>query len=342
MVLALILAQACDPQGEFVCRGGDQTIADHKSFYSLSQHFASYDVGGVGCGVYSPNGVATRHLVAPTNGDALILRSRRHAGDYAGGVVIEQERWRGDGGAYTLAINAPRPCDVPVHLFTERGDFLFGQAMEPGEGGVCKESGAGELVDISGISGHVALRRGQPGHYLAVRAAMGANVWAVNADGSEPVCDGGRWTFSYDGGCRYHAASGHGGFDVGDGYPRWQGQLLELNNPRTGTRSDHVAYFSANGGYWQNHGLTLATFPPPGTTVDTNQGTFFVDAAPGEQLFDRQSRSWYHMKPGEDAGWVIGHGAGWTKFAEQPSIDALLSTVALLEARVAALEAACQ
>lgn len=336
LALAIVLAQTCEPTGEFLCRSGDQSYGGIKTTSSLAQFMASYSVGPAYVGVYSPSGVATRAVVAPYAGDGVALVGRRFNSDPGAHVIID-----GDGprGAYQLAVNV---CGAMGFGFTDTGDFHFGQGRTLQ---CASDPAAGSLVDISGASGHVALRCSNPGCYLPLRGAEGANVSAVNADGSQPVCDGGRWTFAYDGGCRYHAASGHGSVDLGDGYPRWQGQIAEFYNPRstTGARTDHVAYVSANGGFWQNHGLTRATFPPPGTTLETNQGTFFVDAAPMETLCDRTpgNAHCYFMRPGDDAGWVQGHGAGWVQWAEQPDVDALAAEIELIKQRLAALEAAC-
>jgi len=331
-LLAIVLSQTCEPTGEFVCRSGDQSVGGIKTHAELLQAMASYPVGGSAVGVYSPSGVATKTIVAPVAGEAVTLKCRLYSSNPGACVTIEDDGTERAG--YQLSV---KKCGTQVYGVTTAGDVHFGAGFTTA---CAADPAAGSLVDI-GPGGHVALRRGQPGQYLALRGSEGNGVDAVNEDDSEPTCDGGRWTFMTDAGCRYHPASGHGSVDLGDGHARWQGQVLELNNPRWGNRHDHVAYFSANGGYWQNHGLKLETFPPPGTTLETNQGTFFVDAQPGEMLWDQSRGRWYFMKPGEDAGWVQGYGAGYVQFAEQPSVVALLSAYALLEARVAALEAVC-
>lgn len=321
--LALILAQTCEPFGEFVCRSAEQTIGGHKTFSAMSLHTASYPVGGIGVGVYSPSGVATRAVLPANDGEGVVLIGRRGESDAAGNVIIKGKHWRP--GAYAMCVNSPDPCDTPAFCVADNADVHFGW----GTSQTCaSDPAAGSIVDRSTSSGHISLRR-EPGYYLAMRGALGAREDATNPNGSAPECPG-PYTRQTDNGCRYNYAGGHGDVDLGSAYPMRAGFLLEIYNPLSGVgaRTDHRAYWDWNGAYSQNHGLTLAQFPlPQQVEVSTNLGKFYFEAAPGALYYAHDTKHWYHAA-----------GTHWAQLAEQAEVDARL---ALIEARLAALEATC-
>lgn len=321
LVLAMLLAQACT--AEFVCRSGDQDVSGHKTFNQLALFPASYDVGGVGVGVCSPSGVATRYITPASDNQGIVLRGRRGWGDPAAAVSIERSR-HVDGGSMLTIFSGGQP------IFDVGNDSVqFGGSVNAdGTSGH-----GGSLVDVNGYSGHTALTR-IDGLYLFLTGAQGSRDDLVNADGSPPVCDGGSWTRETANGCRWNYAGDHGDVTYGSRHPMRAGLLAQLYNPLSGTgaRTDYRAAWDVNGAYSQGHMLPRSAFPGLAVKVATNLGEAFFGAKPGAQYWAHDTERWYFMKP--DAG-------DFVQFAEQPSVDALLSRVVAAEARIAALEAAC-
>lgn len=310
-LVAIVLAQTCG--GEFVCRSGDQTSGGYKTWPQLGLFTDSYDVGGVGVGVYAPNGVATKTITPATDNNGIVLRGRRGWGDTAAAVIIEQSRYRDGGSMLTIYVHGQ-----PIFDVSAEGVYFGGSVNADGTSGH-----GGSLMDVNGYSGHAALTRAD-GLYLLISGAQGSRDDVTNADGTAPVCDGGSWTRMTPNGCRWQYAGDHGDVTFGSRHPMRAGLLAQLYNPVSGTgaRTDYRAAWDVNGAYSQGHMLPRAAFPGAAVKVVTNFGEMFYGARPGAQYWAHDTGRWYFMAL--DGGY------------EQ---QATSSDLAALEARVSALEA---
>lgn len=337
LALAMLLGQACNPSDtEFVCKSGDQSVSGYKTLTHLALFTDGYLVGGESVGVYAPNGVATKTLVPATSGNGLLLKGRRSSSDTGANVIVGSETWK-DGNQFCVNSGPPTTgAPAPLFCVAGNGDIHFGSAIT--SNGASAFSGS--LIDRSGVAGHPALAR-EPGLQLQISGALGAREDIKNIDGSDPTCDGGSWTRHVDGGaCRWNFAGEHGDNTFASSYPMHAGFLAEWSNPLSGTgaRTDHRAFIDFNGAYAQNHQLPRASFPGPAVKVASNIGDLYYGALNSTLMYSFDQSHWSFMAR---ADYVSNADAGWVQFAEQPSVDQLISLVAVLEARVTALEAAC-
>jgi hypothetical protein len=295
---------------------GTQQFSGYKHYEQLLFADDTYSVAGLPTGVHVSNGgIAARSMTPATSGQAIELQGRRTWGDGAANVSVTSEFWRDAG--YLFGVNAPKTCNKQMFGITESGDVHFGASYTLACGSSLE---GGTLLDTSTASGHHSLDRAA-GYYLTIAGGLGARDDAFETDGGRPLCDGGAWTsLSADGGCYYNHASAHGDVNIASKYPMRAGVIAEVYNPVSGVGAytDHRAFWDWNGAYSQNHGLSLAQFPPPNQivyftradygTASSNQ-QFRFGAYPSSQMYDFSGLHWYYSD-----------GTAWRQFLDTASV----------------------
>lgn len=289
MLSLLLIAMAQCPEACcYVDPNADRTIDGYVTFPKAAVFAGNSPVtSSVGMAAYAPNGVATRHIIAPMADQTLRLYGRKRGSDQQSGIEATATEWV-DGGII-FSVNAAVPCQsVPLFSVSDQRIGFGANVLPNCASAVTKEIGA--LVDESGMNDHVSLTC-QPNYFVGVQGKLGEN--RINT-----LLDGGCDAVDQNNFCYATPAHRHGELTVFSSVKRLKGGWgIEYRN-HTNDGTGHSRFFvDVWGGIGQRHLMIRSQFPscPARVEVTTPQTQYYVYGADeSTMLYAFDEHRWHY------------------------------------------------